>query len=311
VRRFERVQPGVPQRHGINPFTKEPIVIPPRPERTTRCDLELQGAEVSERWSWLEGTTPVGEPDCEVRRFASHEEARDDVEEVVGELLLEDFHEVTRAPHDERPPAAPIQRTLVVRSTAGELRQLSAAIVKRCRDAGWFGCDMALKPNVVRPRSDSVEWKRFRHAPATDGQLVETERLLGFALPPALRTVYAEVANGGFGPGYGFVGAVGGASDSVYETHLAAAYRQDRESARAEGPVVQWPRRVLRFLDWGCNIVSCIDARSGRILRYEFDSGVPEEDMTVEADSLEEWLRRWLQGGELFYAGQRRSPETS
>ncbi len=38
--------------------------------------------------------------------------------------------------------------------------------------------------------------------PATEAQLRATEDLLGFPLPPYLRVLYEQVANGGFGPGY-------------------------------------------------------------------------------------------------------------
>ncbi|EFH82016.1 SMI1/KNR4 family protein [Ktedonobacter racemifer] len=46
--------------------------------------------------------------------------------------------------------------------------------------------------------------------PATQQQIMETEQKLGFSLPPLLRLLYTEVANGGFGPGYGILGAEGG-----------------------------------------------------------------------------------------------------
>src|SRR5436190_5225939 len=39
------------------------------------------------------------------------------------------------------------------------------------------------------------------------------ESLLGFRLPPFLRRLYCEVANGGFGPDYGLVGMFAGHTD--------------------------------------------------------------------------------------------------
>lgn len=290
----------------MNPFTKEPIVIPARPERTTRCELDLDGAEVKERWSWFEGAASVGEGRSEVHSFPSREDAEVDLQEVVMELLHEGFRELTLDPRNPSPSGAPEVRSApVVHSAPEDVRELSAAIVERCRERGWFGADMALQPNVVPPARDAVERKRFRYPPATPRQVAEAERLLGFPLPPSLRAIYSQVANGGFGPGYGFVGVAGGARETVYEADLATAYRKERELSRSQGPFVAWPRRVLRLLEWGCNIASCIDARTGRILRYEPDSGVPEKDMTAEADSLQDWLRRWLRGEDLFRAGQR------
>ncbi|MGH4031337.1 hypothetical protein ACQB60_20655 [Actinomycetota bacterium Odt1-20B] len=49
-------------------------------------------------------------------------------------------------------------------------------------------------------------------APATEAAVTEAELVIGFPLPPLLRRLYLEVANGGFGPGEGIVGVRGGAS---------------------------------------------------------------------------------------------------
>ena len=54
------------------------------------------------------------------------------------------------------------------------------------------------------------EWPSRGYQPATQEQLRETEDLLGFSLPPLLRVLYLQIANGGFGPGYGIIGAMGG-----------------------------------------------------------------------------------------------------
>src|SRR5713101_8141546 len=45
-------------------------------------------------------------------------------------------------------------------------------------------------------------WKteESTYPPATEEQLRASEQALGFLLPPLLRTLYAQVANGGFGP---------------------------------------------------------------------------------------------------------------
>ncbi|GAA1607916.1 hypothetical protein GCM10009733_000050 [Nonomuraea maheshkhaliensis] len=38
--------------------------------------------------------------------------------------------------------------------------------------------------------------------PATEEEVENAERILGFKLPPVLARLYGEVANGGFGPDY-------------------------------------------------------------------------------------------------------------
>ncbi len=43
---------------------------------------------------------------------------------------------------------------------------------------------------------------RLWHPPLTISEIQDVERRLGFLLPPFLRRLYSEVANGGFGPGY-------------------------------------------------------------------------------------------------------------
>jgi len=39
---------------------------------------------------------------------------------------------------------------------------------------------------------------------------------MGFPYPPLLRTLYLRLANGGFGPAYGLVGAFGGYADAIH-----------------------------------------------------------------------------------------------
>src|SRR5438132_11366139 len=52
------------------------------------------------------------------------------------------------------------------------------------------------------------------YPPATEEQLQATEEALGFALPPLLRACYLRVSNGGFGPGEGVMGVIGGFEDN-------------------------------------------------------------------------------------------------
>lgn len=50
----------------------------------------------------------------------------------------------------------------------------------------------------------------FALSPATEEQIIETEQQLGFLLLPLLRQLHLQIANGGFGPGYGIIRAIGG-----------------------------------------------------------------------------------------------------
>ena len=51
--------------------------------------------------------------------------------------------------------------------------------------------------------------KQTEHAPLPETVIAGVEESLGFRLQPLLRRVYGEIANGGFGPGYGILGLRG------------------------------------------------------------------------------------------------------
>jgi hypothetical protein len=310
MRRLERVDPPQGDRHGINPFTKQPIVMRGRCERTTSVAVSCDGKEVTLTWTWEEEGKLLCRPHVEKHELKESSEAEAYERECIDELTSDGFRDVDgpyRAPgHGE-----PAMRTS--RASSGDVGSMAVAIVRRCQTQSWFGSDMHLKYPRLRA-ADSLERRRFRFATATDPQLVETERLLGFALPAPLRALYKEVANGGFGPGYGIVGAVGGAPADE-DSNVAELYRLDRQvrpfleesGVDRDSPgwfepfFNEWPRRVLRFVDWGCCIWSCIDARTGRVLRFEPLHGKRDrEAMEWEADSLEQWLERWLRGENVF-----------
>jgi len=89
---------------------------------------------------------------------------------------------------------------------------------ERCRQLRWYG-PYDENSNWVEERYDPAsdhggrllarldarapQKLGFEYPPATEDQLLATEAALGFPLPPLLRALYAQVANGGFGFGYG------------------------------------------------------------------------------------------------------------
>lgn len=96
---------------------------------------------------------------------------------------------------------------------------------ERCRQLRWYGPDDE-NSNWVEERYDPASdhggrlrarlvarapYKLgFKYSPATEEQLLATEQALGFPLPPLLHALYAQVANSGFGFGYGLRGAMDG-----------------------------------------------------------------------------------------------------
>jgi hypothetical protein len=126
-------------------------------------------------------------------------------------------------------------------------------------------------------------------SPAAETTLGAAEAKLGFALPPPLRRVYAEVANGGFGPGAGLLPV-----EDAVTTYL------DKVS-NPWGRSMAWPPELLPIQDVDPGLVS-IDVNTGRILDWD-----PEElterssertwqaSFTEVASSLEAWLEDWVE----------------
>jgi hypothetical protein len=134
----------------------------------------------------------------------------------------------------------------------------------------------------------------------TTAQLKEAEAKLGFPLPPTLRLLYTRVGNGGFGPGYGLMGVLDGATDDQGET-LDAWYARERQ-LEPDAAGWCWPERLLPLCTHGCAIYSCVDAASPeeRVLRFDpYDAeeeGAYEACLSLEGSSLREWLADWARG---------------
>jgi hypothetical protein len=71
----------------------------------------------------------------------------------------------------------------------------------------------------------------FAFPPATEAQLIATERELGYPLPGMLRALYSQLANGGFGPVYGLAG-------------IATGYLMERD---LDNRPLEFPPRFLRI----------------------------------------------------------------
>lgn len=159
---------------------------------------------------------------------------------------------------------------------------------------------------------------------ATEDQLRRTEEAMGFPFPPLLRSLYRHVGNGGFGPGAGLVGAFPTDSeienDPHYLAYLDDPYNSDYPDYKASVleqclrpfavddltlidiedyedehgelknmPTDVWPKHFIYL----CNGEYCdhwfLHAKTERV--YYCIEG----HLSNEADSLEEWLERWLQ----------------
>lgn len=142
----------------------------------------------------------------------------------------------------------------------------------------------------------------FVFPPATAQQVAETEGMLGFALPPLLRELFTTVANGGFGPGYGLNGVIGGFGERLPEGYLGfkqssrlvdiAWYEQRQQpTTLLRLPFYVHPDRFVMLCHWGCAIYSYLDCWTERVFR-----GACYRDFygfRYEASSLFEWLDLW------------------
>lgn len=137
-------------------------------------------------------------------------------------------------------------------------------------------------------------------SPATLDELAAAEASIGVALPVLLGRLYVEVANGGFGPGYGIVGVAGGWTDRG--DTLVDLTRSFRRGSPFDAWA--WPTGLLPICHLGDGMYACVDTTRPGAPVVVWDPSGPDEDsedddggdsdLTEVAPSLEEWLRRWL-----------------
>jgi hypothetical protein len=129
--------------------------------------------------------------------------------------------------------------------------------------------------------------------PCTEASVEAAENQLGFPLPPALRQIYLEVGDGGFGPG-----------DGLYSlAALGAKYREmTKEPVGPQGQA--WPAGLIPVngADWD---LVAIDRDSGRLVYRDVETLADEEEedegdrhwaasFRPEAESLAAWLAKWV-----------------
>jgi hypothetical protein len=141
--------------------------------------------------------------------------------------------------------------------------------------------------------------------PITPSLLIASENALGFQVPHELKRLYAEIGNGGFGPGYGLLGLLGGAVDDLGETAVQK-YAALREHSTEDG-AVPWPLALLPICNWGCAIYSCIDCSTLRYSMEIFDPNPHEDHCTHWSDAFFSescdfygWIELWATGTDLW-----------
>jgi hypothetical protein len=162
----------------------------------------------------------------------------------------------------------------------------------------------------------------FAFMPATEAQLKATEKILGFPLPSFLRSLYQEIANGGFGPGAGLRGAVGGygsigtttitgyparSDETVVKYHargsaqnlLGQAQVSDHWQRSPDGNQVlyiqynTWIREMLPLFDMGDQVEMCTSP-GGQLFLHGTTEWEDIFAFTAMNITLEEWLLEQL-----------------
>jgi hypothetical protein len=122
----------------------------------------------------------------------------------------------------------------------GDFSNLCQRILERCHQQRWYGPDIPMGGAIgIFYENGNLCSREITHDPrtgfavpkASEAQLQMTEEVMGFAHPPLLRTLYLQVANGGFGPDTGLIGALGGLCYWVQRPSLC---RNDEKESRGE-----------------------------------------------------------------------------
>jgi hypothetical protein len=127
-------------------------------------------------------------------------------------------------------------------------------------------------------------------APAAPYVVEAAEKVLGHPLHPVHKQLLSEVANGGFGPGYGMVGLPGG---HVEEGLSALELAKDMDL----------PEGVLPLCDLGFGAWACIECATGAILVKD-GFGLTDSGRTID-DWFEEWATGVNVGDAMFGTAAR------
>ncbi len=134
------------------------------------------------------------------------------------------------------------------------------------------------------------------YPPAPKSVIAEAEQKLGFRLPPLLREIYANLANRGFGPGYGLLGLAGGytvedLSDlSVVEYYLYV---------RSLGDDLPWPAQLVAVCYFGCGGTYAVDCSKPDYPVIATDLG----DLEPASRTFNELMERWANGTNELLSG--------
>ena len=145
----------------------------------------------------------------------------------------------------------------------------------------------------VAPSTDSQCSPPIRPLPpVSSSELSEFEREAGLQLPEILRRIYTEIANGGFGPAWGF-------NPLTHDTKMSIHGwdRYQRSYWDAGQPPNGWPDPLIRICEIGCNAYFGVHLNGNDSPVYVVD---PQNGGETEMDWLEPqnldlitWINSW------------------
>jgi hypothetical protein len=96
---------------------------------------------------------------------------------------------------------------------------LCERIRSHCQQEQWYGPDIYDNCSMFNRHPDGPwilhDFRTSFFPVATEEHIRLSEEVMGLSYPPLLRTLYLQVANGGFGPAYGLPGAFCGYLDAI------------------------------------------------------------------------------------------------
>lgn len=131
-------------------------------------------------------------------------------------------------------------------------------------------------------------------------QINTLESYLELSLPTLFKQLYLYVADGDFGPDYGFFPLL---EDTKERLSIWSVYQDVKDSGMQEYDW-EWSNSLVPFLHWGTNIYSCIDCQSLEGSIWVLDTNLKEtrrhwkECVWKHTDSLYEWLLIWLKAND-------------
>lgn len=154
----------------------------------------------------------------------------------------------------------------------------------------------------------------FAYPPATEEQFLHAEKALGFSFPPLLRVLYTRVANGGFGPGHGLIGAWDGFCEAgdIVDNYLFHQKRCKlvpiKEHIQIDGTLCLseeiWPLSMIYLCDWGNGTISCLDIQNDKVYVRSPIEYTNNYHFELQSSSLLAWFEQWV-AGEMNYEPAR------